>query len=108
VSSEGEIRLPRIGPDVTGRLKIWPGDLDQIVQGRKRSEVRRCDDRRFIVGQIWELAPWDPEKNDWLTLPSILIRLTHIERCAGPLLLFGSSRRNWQTIPLVVLSFEIV
>lgn len=108
MSSADEVRLPRIGPEVAGRLKTWPGDLDEIVLRKKRSEVRRCDDRKFCVGQLWELAPWDPSALDWIVGPSVLIRITHVERMAGPLMICGVSRRGWQALPLAVLSFEIV
>jgi hypothetical protein len=108
VSSGDGIRLPRIGPEIAGRLKIWPGDLDEIVQGKKRSDVRRCDDRQFRVGQVWELSPWDPNAMDWIVLPSVMVRITHVERMAGPLMLCGVSRKGLSAVPMAVLSFEIV
>jgi hypothetical protein len=93
--------------NVAGRLKIWPGDLDEIVQGKKKAEVRRCDDRRFRVGDFWELYAWDPDRNVMVNLPSVFIKITHVERMAGPLMISGSSRRAWQPVQLAVLSFEI-
>lgn len=98
---------PDIVPaEVVGRLKIWPGDLDEIRLGKKRAEVRRCDDRSFRAGQIWELYPWDPVSHLSLDAPSTYIRITHVERMAGPLMIYGKSRL--QTATLAVLSFEIV
>lgn len=93
--------------EIAGQLKIWPGDLDEIKQGKKRADIRRCDDRTFRVGQVWELLPWDPESSRYITLRGVYIRITHVERMAGPLLIYGSWRRNWQPVPLVVLSFEL-
>jgi hypothetical protein len=95
--------------EIEGRLKIWPGDLDEIHLGKKKSEVRRCDDRRFRVGQIWELYPWDPDANIPMSTPApVHVRITHVERMAGPLTIYGSARRAWVPVELAVLSFEIV
>jgi hypothetical protein len=91
---------------IAGELKTWPGDLDEIQQGRKRAEVRRCDDRSFRIGQVWELVPWDPETAMRLPLDSLFIRITHIERMAGSLIIGGFDRRT-SAIPLAVLSFEL-
>ncbi len=103
------MRRPDIVPaEVTGRLKIWPGDLDEIRLGKKKADVRRCDDRSFRAGQIWELYPWDPSSCVPLEAPSTYIRITHVERMAGPLMICGASRRQWQPIQMAVLSFEIV
>lgn len=88
---------------LAGRLKTWPGDLDQIASGAKRAEVRRCDDRNFRVGQVWELYAWDPDGHQEIfTFPRVRIRITHIERMAGPICLAVGG------IPLAVLSLEIV
>jgi hypothetical protein len=91
-----------------GQLKTWPGDLDQIREGKKKAEVRRCDDRQFRVGQVWELVPWDIEADCRLPLAGVYIRITHVERMAGPLIIAGIGRRVVQAIPLAVLSFELV
>ncbi len=88
-------------------LKIWPGDLEQIRMGRKRSEVRRCDDRRFRVGDELELEAWDPETGK--PAPGMgreRIRITHVERMAGPLAICG--REGGVSVPLAVLSFELL
>lgn len=95
------------GSPIAGQLKIWPGDLDEIIQGKKRAEVRRCDDRQFRAGQVWELLPWDVEQDCPLPLPAVWIRITHVERMAGPLMIAGVGRRVQQAIPLAVLSFEL-
>ncbi len=99
----------RILPTATvGRLKTWPGDLDEIRLGKKRSEVRRCDDRRFVAGQVWELYPWDPITARELDGPSTFIRVTHVERMAGPLMICGVGRKEPNAIQLAVLSFEVI
>ncbi len=95
------------GSEIAGQLKTWPGDLDEILQGKKKAEVRRCDDRQFRVGQVWELMPWDPDAERYLELRGVFVRITHIERMAGPLLIGGIGRRQLQPIPLAVLSFEL-
>ena len=92
---------------LAGQLKIWPGDLDEIQIGKKKAEVRRCDDRQFRVGQVWELVPWDVAEDCRLPLASVFVRITHVERMAGPLILAGVGRSVAQAIPLAVLSFEI-
>jgi hypothetical protein len=94
--------------DTAGSLKIWPGDLDEIQQGKKKAEVRRCDDRQFRVGQVWELIPWDVLEDMRLPMDTVHIRITHVERMAGPLIIAGVGRRVSQAIPLAVLSFELV
>lgn len=93
---------------ISGRLKTWPGDLDEIVCGKKKAEIRRCDDRSFRAGQIWELYAWDPERHVALDLLPVQIRITHVERMAGPLIVGGIQSSFMTVIPLAVLSFEIV
>ncbi len=94
------------GSEIAGTLKIWPGDLDEILQGKKKAEIRRCDDRQFRAGQVWELLPWDPGGNRYLGLRGVFVRITHVERMAGPLLVQGASRQESE-VPLAVLSFEL-
>jgi hypothetical protein len=100
----------KAGPQIIAgaELKIWPGDLDQIREGKKRADVRRCDDRQFRVGQVWQLVPWDIEADCRLPLQGATIRITHVERMAGPLIIAGVGRRVHQAIPLAVLSFELI
>jgi Domain of unknown function (DUF3850) len=103
------LQLVGEGAQIAGRLKIWPGDLDEIQLGKKRADCRRCDDRKFRVGEVWELAAWDPQAGDWIpSLPSAFVRLTHIERMAGPLMLAGVAKADLRALPVAVLSFEVL
>jgi len=96
------------GSPIAGQLKIWPGDLDEIRLGKKKAEIRRCDDKHFRQGQVWELIPWDVELGIRLPLESLYIRITHVERMAGPLMVVGIGHRQGSVIiPLAVLSFEL-
>ena len=96
------------GSPIAGQLKIWPGDLDEIVQGKKKAQIRRCDDKHFRRGQVWELVPWDVEQGTRLPLASVYIRITDVERMAGPLMVVGiGPRQASASIPLAVLSFEL-
>ena len=40
-------------------LKCWPEFYEEILEGRKRHEVRRSD-RPFAVGDLVDLREWDP------------------------------------------------
>jgi len=88
-------------------LKIWPADLEQIRMGKKRSEVRRCDDRKFRAGDELELEAFDVLTG--LAVAGVArerIRITHVERMAGPLAICG--REGGVSVPLAVLSFELL
>lgn len=87
------------------RLKIWPDDLEEIRAGRKRSEVRRVDDRKFLVGDVLELQGYDPQLKLFVGR-NLSVRITHVERMAGPIMICGFDAKT--TVPLVVLSIEVV
>lgn len=92
---------------MTHRLKIWPPDLELIRLGRKRSEVRRVDDRKFKVGDVLELVAFDPSSGRELGDATDVV-VTHIERMAGPLTLEGRDKVAGEVgIPIAVLSFEV-
>jgi hypothetical protein len=42
-------------------LKTWPSFFEQILDGRKRFELRR-DDRGYQTGDTLMLHEWDPQK----------------------------------------------
>lgn len=92
---------------MTHRLKIWPPDLELIRLGRKRSEVRRVDDRKFKVGDVLELVAFDPSSGRELG-DSTDVVVTHIERMAGPLTLEGRDAVAGELgVPIAVLSFQV-
>lgn len=81
--------------------------------GRKRADVRRCDDRKFRVGDELELAAWDPATETWLVDEPTIARITHVERMAGPLVIHGlrwvnSLAPDPDPVSLAVLSFELL
>lgn len=41
-------------------LKCWPESFSAVVTGRKKHELRRCDDRRFAAGDSLRLREYDP------------------------------------------------
>lgn len=43
----------------THELKTWPEPFTEVVEGRKKFELRR-DDREFEVGDRLHLREWDP------------------------------------------------
>lgn len=47
---------------VTHVLKCWPEFYRPILDGRKRFDVRKGNDRFYHVGDLVELHEWDPEK----------------------------------------------
>ena len=87
-------------------LKTWPEDFHAIRMGQKRAEVRRCDDRRFRVGDEIVLEEWDPIRG-YPMGGALTIRVTHVESMAGPLAIFGLTT-DVPMHPLAVLSFELL
>lgn len=78
------------------RLKIWPEFYEAILEGKKRCEIRREDDRQFNVDDTLNLEPYDPKERVYLQNPPIVVRITHIVR--EPFLPQG----------LAVMSFEVI
>ena len=85
------------------KLKCWLESFSDIVAGRKRCEVRRCDDRTFCVGDELELKEYDSD-SDKYTGKSTLVLVTHIIRKAGPTILCGVSAQQIDVIPIAVMS----
>jgi hypothetical protein len=85
-------------------LKIWPDDLEEIRTRRKKSEVRRCDDRKFTAGEELELQGYDPQLRIFVGRP-LRVRVTHVESMAGPAVLYARSGAT--SFPIVVLSIEV-
>ncbi|HEU0081833.1 MAG TPA: DUF3850 domain-containing protein [Bradyrhizobium sp.] len=85
-------------------VKCWSDSYDAIVSGRKRSDLRTLD-RVYRAGDVVELVRWDPEASA-KSIGTCEVLITHVDRCAGPLLLFGMQHRI--LLPLVCLSFVFV
>lgn len=48
------------GHMVSHNLKCWPEFFNAIVNGRKKHDLRRADDRKFMVGDLVRLREFDP------------------------------------------------
>lgn len=46
-------------------LKCWPEFYRPIIEGRKRFDVRKGNDRLYRVGDYLDLHEWDPDKKDF-------------------------------------------
>ena len=86
------------------KLKTWIESFEEVVANRKRCEVRRCDDRKFQVGDELELQEYDHEKETY-TGRATLVLVTHIIRRAGPTIICGVSAQQNEAIPMAVMSF---
>lgn len=96
---------PTIRPAQNHDLKVWPGDLDAIEEGRKTADMRRCDDRKFRVGDLLTFRGWDPKTTTY-TGRMVRARVTHIDRMAGPRMFCAvDPNRSDDIVPCVVLSF---
>lgn len=45
---------------MTHFLKVWPGSFEAVILGTKRHDIRRCDDRKFLVNDFVVLEEWNP------------------------------------------------
>lgn len=41
------------------KLKSWPAFFNEIIEDKKRHDMRRNDDREFEIGDILLLQEWD-------------------------------------------------
>jgi Domain of unknown function (DUF3850) len=89
------------------KLKIWPEAFADVVAQRKRCEVRRCDDRKFAVGDELELAEYDNEKEKY-TGKATLVLVTHVMRRAGSTIICGVSAQQIDVIPMAVMSIASI
>jgi hypothetical protein len=88
---------------VRHKLKSWPEAFSDVVAQRKRCEVRRCDDRKFVVGDELELQEYDNE-NEKYTGRQTLVLVSHVIRRAGPTIICGVSAQQIDVIPMAVMS----
>ena len=93
-------------PAKVHKVKCWPGDFEAIRLGVKTCEIRRCDDRDYRVGDVLEPHEYDPnaKNGDGYTGRLIRVRITHVDRMAGPLMIAGVAAPEI-AIPLAALSF---
>jgi hypothetical protein len=104
-------------------LKLWTSAFDEMASGRKRADVRRCDDRDFRRGDEILYRHYLPT-GDCYSGRALLARVTHLVRWAGDLELCGilsngggpatqeilraGSRMTVQLVRIVVLSIEVL
>jgi hypothetical protein len=68
---------------VVHELKCWPEFFTEISAGRKRHDLRRCDDRHFRVGDRLKLREFDP-KAERYTGRTLLAAVTYITSADVP------------------------
>lgn len=61
----------------THNLKSWPEFFQGVLDGRKKHELRRKDDRKFEVGDILILQEYDPVSNEY-TGREVGVEVTYI------------------------------
>lgn len=60
----------------THNLKIWPEYYKEVIEGRKKAEVR-VNDRNFQVGDTLVLQEYNPNR-DYYTGNMVTVNVTHI------------------------------
>jgi len=85
------------------KLKVWHDAFVDVIEERKRCEVRRCDDRTFAVGDELELCEYDPDAQKE-TGRVTLVLVTHLIRQAGPTIICGVSAQQIDVLPIAVMS----
>lgn len=94
-------------------LKMWPGDFEAVVDGRKTADIRRCDDRKYRVGDLLTFREWRPPAS---SAPAGAVgeysgrlqraRVTHVDRMGGPRMLLAiMPQAADDVVAAVVLSF---
>jgi hypothetical protein len=77
-------------------LKIWPENMEAILSGKKKAEIR-VNDRGYQVGDLLILREWEPRTEKYGTRETSLV-VTWIDECPSPTANIKSG--------YVVLSFE--
>jgi Domain of unknown function (DUF3850) len=102
-------------PPTVHELKMWPVPFDAVLDGSKGADVRRCDDRQFVSGDLLLFRCWKEKYFD----RCLLARITNVTRYAGELDLYvvdsvnsnapqnGGQLVNFIGFPAAVLSFYL-
>ncbi len=106
---------PTIRPAQNHDVKIWPGDFEAVVDGRKTADIRRSDDRKYRVGDLLTFREWAPAPTQGgppapdagqYTGRLQRARVTHVDRMAGPRMLLAMlPQASNDVVACVVLSF---
>lgn len=86
---------------ITHELKTWPGPFIEVLEGRKRHELRKAD-RDFRVGDRLHLREWIPEPETGparYTGRELLVEVTHVTKANDFVPILGDD-------PHVVMSIE--
>ncbi len=71
-------------------LKCWPKFFTAILEGRKRHDLRRADDRNFSVGDLVRLREFDPETEQYTGREQV-VKITYITSADQPCALSSSA-----------------
>ena len=70
-------------PSIKFELKSWPNFFNKIITGQKTHELRRSDDREFLIGDQLLLKEFDP-KNQTYTGREAVVEITYITAALSP------------------------
>ncbi len=80
-------------------LKIQPKQFQEVMSGKKRTEIRRCDDRTFVAGDVLRLWEWDPKSKKY-TGAALFVDVTHVDLIQDVVKLY----KDFPSVPLAILS----
>ena len=75
---------------ITHELKCWPTFFQAILDGRKRHDLRRVDDRDFQVGDQLRLREFDPNLADYTGREQFVV-VTYLTSADKPCALSGEA-----------------
>ena len=82
--------VDRAPPLTTHELKCWPQFFSAIAEGRKQHDLRRSNDRDFLVGDRILLREFDPHSEKY-TGRTQLVVITYITSHELPCALSGDA-----------------